>query len=99
MKMSKLYDTQISIIDLNVGGTKFTTSIETLQEDKTSMLCAMFSGKYQIQEDNKGRYFIDRDATHFPKILNFLRTGTLVTPLSNKEIKELMLEAEYYNLR
>ena len=99
IKIQKIEDSQDKIIELNVGGAKFTTSIQTIQEDDESMLYAMFSGKFNLQVDIKGRYFIDRDYTHFRKILNYLRTGQLITPLTSKEAKKLLLEAEYYNLK
>lgn len=51
-----------SMITLNVGGNVFTTSINTLVSDNTSMLSAMFSGKYAAAKDEHGRYFIDRSA-------------------------------------
>eukprot|EP01080_Neovahlkampfia_damariscottae_P006838 gene6838-11000_t len=97
IKIEKLYDCQI--IELNVGGKYFTTSIETIQTDEDSMLYAMFSGKYPLQVDKTGKVFIDRDDTHFRKILNYLRTGVLITPLSSIDAKELLLEAEFYNLK
>lgn len=46
------------IIHLNVGGKKFTTSIETLTKDPDSMLAAMFSGRYKLIKEDGKRYFI-----------------------------------------
>lgn len=48
-----------SVIKLNVGGFYFTTTRTTLCS-RTSMLAAMFSGKYSPYQDEEGRYFIDR---------------------------------------
>ena len=44
------------------------------------MLAAMFSGRHLTAIDEDGRYFIDRDGTHFRHILNFLRDGETYLP-------------------
>ena len=61
------------IIDLNVGGTFYSTTLDTLRSDPDSMLCAMFSGRVGVLKDKDSRYFIDRDGNLFRHILNFLR--------------------------
>jgi len=48
------------------------------------MLAAMFSGRHFVQKDEDGRYFIDRDGTHFRYILNFLRDGNTYIPTDNQ---------------
>lgn len=76
------------VIELNVGGVCYATSRETLckvfrlvtvypriyLKFPGSMLAAMFSGKFSLQKDRKGRYFIDRDGegsiTHFYALVN-----------------------------
>ncbi|XP_046863383.1 uncharacterized protein LOC124457139 [Xenia sp. Carnegie-2017] len=87
-------------IRLNVGGQVFKTSIETLLKDPDSMLAAMFSERFNVKPDEEdGAYFIDRDGTHFRYILNYLRTGKLIYPKTNKILaKELYLEAEFYQI-
>lgn len=65
-----------SIIELNVGGTKFTTSLTTLLRYK-SMLATMFSGRHDAAKDENGRYFIDRDPILFRYILDFMRSDIL----------------------
>ena len=62
-----------SIVNLHVGGRRFTTSLQTLTKDPDSMLAAMFSGKFEVKPSEDGAFFIDRDGTHF--ILNYHRTG------------------------
>ena len=52
-------------IMLNVGGQIFKTSIETLGKDTDSVLASMFSGRFEVKQDEDGAYFIDRDGTHF----------------------------------
>lgn len=44
------------------------------------MLGAMFSGKYQVEKDQDGRYFIDADGDNFVYVLNYLRYGELPPP-------------------
>ena len=50
-----------TVVDLNVGGKHYTTYKATLCTLEGSMLEAMFSGRYPVTKDPKGRYFIDRD--------------------------------------
>ena len=88
-----------STIKLNVGGQYFTTSLETLKKDPGSMLCAMFSERFDIKPAKDGSYFIDRDGTHFRHILNYLRTGRLIFPDDKSVRKELLEEAEFYKVR
>ena len=73
------------IVRLSVGGVHFATSIDTLTRgDPDSMLAAMFSGRHNVQKDEDGRYFIDRDGTHFRYILNYLRDGNTYIPVDNQ---------------
>lgn len=56
---------------LNVGGRKFTTSVNTLRNaPNPSLFSAMFSGRHKLIKDEEGCYFIDRDGRHFHDILN-----------------------------
>ena len=53
-------------IKLNVGGKIYKTTLDTLRKDPDSMLCAMFSGRFELKADeDDGAYFIDRDAELF----------------------------------
>ncbi|XP_068760879.1 uncharacterized protein [Montipora capricornis] len=88
-----------STIKLNVGGQHFTTSLQTLTKDTGSMLHAMFSGRFDTKPAEDGSYFIDRDGTHFRYILNYLRTGRLILPEDKLVRKELLEEAEFYQIR
>ena len=59
----------------------------------------MFSGKYNVEKDEDGRYFIDRDGTHFRYILNFLRDGSTYIPFNNKQlVDELYEEVKFYQI-
>ncbi|GIL75612.1 hypothetical protein Vretimale_15136 [Volvox reticuliferus] len=76
-------------VTLNVGGRKFTTSVNTLRNaPNPSLFNAMFSGRHKLTKDEDGCYFIDRDGRHFHDILNYLRDGHFnypgpVLPLSD----------------
>ena len=88
-----------SIVKLNVGGKRFTTSLRTLTRDPNSMLAAMFSGRHEVQTTEDGSFFIDRDGTYFRFILNYLRDGELILPENPKFLKELVAEARFYQLQ
>ena len=85
-------------VKLNVGGDKFETTLSTLTRQPDSTLAVMFSGRHEVPQDDDGYVFIDRDGTHFRTILNFLRTGVLDLPKSQKAANELTRELQYYQL-
>jgi len=92
-------------VSINVGGLQFVTTSNTISADQSSMLSAMFSGRFKIERDESGAVFIDRDPTHFRHILNFLRDGIeylkhgglLQQP--DAIVNELLQEAKFYNIR
>ncbi|CAI0384693.1 unnamed protein product [Linum tenue] len=92
-------DPSSSIVRLNIGGKKFSTTVDTLtNREPQSMLAAMFSGRHTLcQDSDSGQIFVDRDGKHFRHVLNWLRDGVVPT-LSDVEYSELMREAEYYQL-
>ncbi|XP_064152146.1 BTB/POZ domain-containing protein KCTD7 isoform X4 [Loxodonta africana] len=81
------------VVPLNIGGAHFTTRLSTLRRYEDTMLAAMFSGRHYIPTDAEGRYFIDRDGTHFGDVLNFLRSGDL-PPW--ERVRAVYKEAQYY---
>ena len=89
---------QMSAVKLNIGGSYFETSVQTLTSVPDTMLCAMFSGQFKLEKDPEGRYFIDRDGTHFDIILNFLRDG-YTDYITDESIRlKVIREARYYCL-
>ena len=63
------------------------------------MLSAMFSGRFETKPSGTdGSYFIDRDGTHFRYILNYLRTEELIVPKDEIVRRELLAEAEFYQV-
>ena len=87
-----------SVINLNVGGQIYTTSLATLTKYSESMLGAMFSGRFAAQKDPNGNYFIDRDGALFRYILGFLRNGELQVPENFHEFGLLLKEAEFFQI-
>ncbi|XP_016400107.1 BTB/POZ domain-containing protein KCTD3-like isoform X3 [Sinocyclocheilus rhinocerous] len=85
------------IIQLNVGGTRFSTSRQTLTWIPDSFFSSLLSGRISTLRDETGAIFIDRDPTAFAPILNFLRTKEL--DLRGVNISILRHEAEFYGIR
>ena len=88
-----------SIVQLNVGGTKFTTSKQTLLKygNGNNFFTSLLSGRIPLLKDDDGAIFIDRDPDLFRVILNYLRTRTFNADEANKEA--LLHEAEFYGLQ
>ena len=86
------------IINLNVGGFVYTTTLNTITRDPNSMLGRMFSGRQEIAKDSKGNYFIDRDGSLFRHVLNFLRTWELCLPQPFDEFEQLCADADFYQV-
>eukprot|EP01125_Pyxidicula_operculata_P014605 TRINITY_DN4883_c0_g1_i1.p1 TRINITY_DN4883_c0_g1~~TRINITY_DN4883_c0_g1_i1.p1 ORF type:complete len:280 (-),score=51.94 TRINITY_DN4883_c0_g1_i1:58-897(-) len=85
------------IVSLNIGGVIYTTTKNTLQKHKGTMLDSMFSGRHNLTKDSSGNYFLDRDGKSFRYILNYLRNGYL-TDLPRKELIEIRAEAEFFSI-
>ncbi|XP_065837528.1 uncharacterized protein [Oscarella lobularis] len=84
-----------NVVSLNVGGTVFMTTVETLAQDPHSILAIMVANN---QSEPDGSYFFDRDPTHFRYILNYLRAGIHYRPDTDLASRELLLEARYYKV-
>ena len=89
-----------SLINLNVGGTRYTTKQDTLRNADGSMLAAMFkAASPSLDKDASGAYFIDRDGAAFRHILNYLRDAHLpIQHLSDEDREAVLREARYYNI-
>ncbi|KAK2848257.1 hypothetical protein Q7C36_009939 [Tachysurus vachellii] len=86
---------QCSVVQLNVGGQVYTTTLWTLRKFPNSKLAEMFSVPHKLLKDAEGRCFIDRDGTHFRAILEFLRSEEIPT----KNLLEVHKDAVYYNIK
>ncbi|KAM7412524.1 hypothetical protein PAMA_020074 [Pampus argenteus] len=84
-----------TVVQLNVGGRLFSTSLSTLRKHPDSKLAELFGGQPKLHTDTQGCYFIDRDGSHFGAVLEFLRSDQL--PSDN--IQEVHKEAIYYNIK
>uniref|UniRef100_A0A2K5D4I5 BTB/POZ domain-containing protein KCTD7 n=1 Tax=Aotus nancymaae TaxID=37293 RepID=A0A2K5D4I5_AOTNA len=84
------------VVPLNIGGAHFTTRLSTLRRYEDTMLAAMFSGRHYIPTDSEGRYFIDRDGTHFGYCADFLRSGDLPP---RERVQAVYKRAQYYPLK
>ena len=98
-------DCQNKRILLNIGGTKFETCVQTLQNDPSSMLSLMLlpdSPFKPYNTENLYTYFIDRDPRHFVHIINYLRSNCssdLSTfPRNIVHLRELQKETSFYKL-
>ncbi|XP_068310245.1 FH protein interacting protein FIP2-like [Pyrus communis] len=88
-----------SVVRLDVGGKIFRTTVSTFtNREPHSRLAAMFSGRHNLQQDENGAVFIDRDGKQFGHILNWLTDGKVPTLLEDSVYEELLREAEYYQL-
>ncbi|XP_046371327.1 BTB/POZ domain-containing protein KCTD3-like [Haliotis cracherodii] len=84
------------IIHLNVGGSRFSTSRQTLTWIPDSFFTSMLSGRISTLKDETDAIFIDRDPQLFTVILNFLRTKEV--HLKNVDLPALRHEAEFYGI-
>ncbi|XP_007540234.2 PREDICTED: BTB/POZ domain-containing protein KCTD5-like isoform X2 [Poecilia mexicana] len=83
-------------VRLNVGGTVFLTTRQTLLKEQTSFLYRLCQQQdLHSDTDETGAYVIDRDPTYFGPILNYLRHGKLVY---NKELAEEGLSCSHRDL-
>ena len=92
------YHHQPQVVELNVGGHYYTTTLSTLLFESNSLLTIMFSGNIRVAKDSRGRYFIDRDGQLFRFILDYLRNDGLTLPKNFEETDRLLVEADYFRL-
>ncbi|XP_073938436.1 BTB/POZ domain-containing protein KCTD14 isoform X2 [Castor canadensis] len=84
-----------TVVQLNVGGQFYTTTVGTLRKFSGSKLAEMFSSPVEACTDGEGRFFIDRSGTYFGPILDYLRTGQV----PSQNLTEVYREAQYYEIQ
>ena len=85
-------------VKIDVGGRIFKTSLKTLRREPESFLASMFSNKFDLQKEDDGSFFIDRDGTCFQHILEYLRDGKVSKIIIEKYESQMQKEAEFYGL-
>ncbi|XP_076262974.1 BTB/POZ domain-containing protein twz isoform X2 [Rhynchophorus ferrugineus] len=86
-------------VHIDVGGTIYTSSLETLTKYPESRLAKLFNGSIPIVLDSlKQHYFIDRDGGMFRHILNFMRNSKLLIPENFQDLDLLLEEARYFDI-
>ncbi|KAI1696030.1 BTB/POZ domain-containing protein [Ditylenchus destructor] len=78
----------------------FQTTKDTLSARcPESFLARLVNGELPSDKDDTGAYLIDRSYEHFDTILNYLRSGVLHLNENKKATKELLDEADFYNIQ
>ncbi len=86
---------------LDVGGEKYTTSVDTLTRVKDTFFTALFSKQWELERDPDDKsIFIDRNGKLFTYILEYLRTDMISNNVWKDEalLHSLLIEAEYFRL-
>jgi hypothetical protein len=106
--MASMTSNMNKIIQLNVGGKVFATSITTLlgivpqsvTMTTTTEQSNYFHGLLNVNTtkllDKDGNYFIDRDPTYFRYILNQLRDGSVSLPSERRMLEDILREARFF---
>lgn len=89
------------VICLNVGGTKFFTSWQTLTKEPNSELAKLCDPEAVLSQRivfKDSAYFIDRDCERFRLVLEYLRDGELKRGISEDVLLGLLIEADHFQL-
>jgi hypothetical protein len=64
-------------VELNIGGYRFQTSVQTLRRVPHTFFDAYFSGRYAQDVCSDGSIFVDRDGENFGHVLEYMRDSHL----------------------
>jgi hypothetical protein len=73
--MQKHKEAQEGRVELNIGGYRFETSVQTLRRVPHTFFDAYFSGRYAQDVCVDGSIFVDRDGEHFGHVLEYMHDG------------------------
>eukprot|EP01006_Ploeotia_vitrea_P053590 TRINITY_DN67802_c3_g2_i1.p1 TRINITY_DN67802_c3_g2~~TRINITY_DN67802_c3_g2_i1.p1 ORF type:complete len:355 (+),score=38.23 TRINITY_DN67802_c3_g2_i1:136-1200(+) len=79
-------------VSLDIGGTVFNTTEETLLKEKDSFFWAMLHSGQWAPDQPGGQYFIDRSPDMFSVILEYLRSGKTTKFIELTKNQRAMLE-------
>eukprot|EP01118_Nematostelium_gracile_P013027 TRINITY_DN4860_c0_g1_i2.p1 TRINITY_DN4860_c0_g1~~TRINITY_DN4860_c0_g1_i2.p1 ORF type:complete len:309 (-),score=89.29 TRINITY_DN4860_c0_g1_i2:4-930(-) len=97
-RMKENAEKQSKQIYLDIGGKIFSASRETLTSVEGTYFYAMLASN-SWKPNERGCYFIDRDPTHFERIMTYLRTKEMkYDGLSEEQLQELEEELDYYQI-
>jgi Skp family chaperone for outer membrane proteins len=86
-------------IQLNVGGYRNETSVQTLRRVPGNVFDAYFSGRYAQDVCTDGSIFVDRDGMLFGHVLGYMRDG-VVSVVEQNELQRMrllrLLKREFY---
>jgi N-acetylneuraminic acid mutarotase len=88
--MQKQQEAQQGRVVLDIGGYRYTTSVQTLRRLPGTFFDAYFSGRYTMDRSEDGSIFVDRDGKHFGQVLEYLRDG--VVSVAEKDASELDID-------
>eukprot|EP01102_Stenamoeba_stenopodia_P015186 TRINITY_DN5152_c0_g1_i2.p1 TRINITY_DN5152_c0_g1~~TRINITY_DN5152_c0_g1_i2.p1 ORF type:complete len:636 (+),score=84.47 TRINITY_DN5152_c0_g1_i2:330-2237(+) len=93
------------LVKMVVGGEPFSTSFRTIfkREPDSKLLQWLVeahnnSPNSSFKRDAEGRYAIDRSAKLFRVIMSYIVDGENTLPTNQAQLKELLVEAEYFEL-
>jgi hypothetical protein len=85
-------------VELNIGGYRFETSVQTLRRVPHTFFDAYFSGRYVQDVCCDDSIFVDRDGEHFVHVLEYMRDGmvSVVEPAARPSVSLLrVLKREF----
>jgi hypothetical protein len=99
-----IFNMKSGIINLNIGGKKFSTTVSTLRKQEFNTFFDIINDPYKFIIDDSGSFFFDRSPKFFELILDHLRRFPEETDVSYLkemqplEIKAFLEDLEYYRL-
>jgi hypothetical protein len=90
---------ETDLIELNVGGSVYTTLRKTLLSENGSLFHDLLvTDSIEFLKDSNGRIFIDRDGNLFKYVLDYLRNKNSASLDTNVDKLKLKGEADYFKL-